>query len=235
MTYENTLLAARDAEILALQKYNALVRDTARGKETDGRDVLEILRLVEKSVEELEADVQWRIERDRQIAEIMQTEKLENEQKTLQAKVNKLYADFQQVEQKYHAEVYPLEAGIREIRERLTRTCSIRSDLLLDCRDENLNREMDDIRRLQYEKEKRVRGLTEATEQDRRELNHLEAVKRDRTISFSKMLRGDALSDEIKTLRAKIRKNEKEIGYLEADASELESRERDLKTRMMLA
>lgn len=235
MMYENTLIAVRDAEVEASQKYDALVCDTARGKEKDGRDVLEILRLAERSVEEFETDVAWRTERDRQIVEVRQIEHLETTQKTLQAKVNKLYADFQQVEQKYHAEVLPLEAEIRGLRDRITRACNIRSQLAVDCRDTNLLHEMDDINRTQARTRERIRDLDKSTEQLRRDLNNLEVMNQDRSITFAKMLRGDSLNNEIKSLRAKIRKNEREIDLLEIEASELEQRERNVREQMVLA
>lgn len=234
-TIQTAISKAREEEIRAQQDYDALVAEIARGREQDGEKTLAVLRRADRSFEQLEEDVRWRTERDEMIAEVTQVERLETEQKTLQNKIDKLYEKFKQTEETYLNEVSPLENRVRELRSRITGASGIRSRLAEQCRDENLIREMSDVRRRQAVTQDSIRDLNERTERNRRDLDRLEAESRDRSINLSRMLRGDALTEEIKSLRAKIRKSEKEIGFLEIDANELDRSEREIRSRMILA
>ena len=124
-------------------EYQEVLREIARDE--CERTEAEILRLLERcgrDTSDLKADVEWRVLRDEQIAEIQHEEEYRTRNAELLAKLKLLREEFEKVEAEYNAARYPIIWESDNLEKKIRNLSNVRRQLLESCRDTNLKIEL---------------------------------------------------------------------------------------------
>lgn len=123
--------------------YTRLLRDLAQGAKPSDDEIIAVLQRNDKNVDDLETDIRWRQERDKQIAEVKLEPQYQAEKAKAEAAIRKLTEDFDKVREKYDSDCWPHEAKIARAKEKLHWTGIYKSSLRNDHRDPNLVAELE--------------------------------------------------------------------------------------------
>ena len=141
--FSSLVAAEKQQSIDDLAEYQVVLREIARN-ECD-RPQAEILRLLERcgrDTSDLQADVEWRTERDEKIAEIKRAKEYRTKNAELLAKLQSLREEFEKAEAEYDATRYPVIYESDALEEKLRKIEYYRDDLYESCRDANLKLEL---------------------------------------------------------------------------------------------
>jgi predicted DNA-binding protein YlxM (UPF0122 family) len=108
----------------------------------------EVLRIIERAdadVTQLEADVAWRRERDKMIAEIHRIEEYRTKRDALTDTLKKMTADFKRYEEEYEAKFYPIQRERNQLGGKVKTATGYRNTLAESCRDVKLKLEYETL------------------------------------------------------------------------------------------
>jgi hypothetical protein len=140
----NSLVAAEKQQSLDdLAEYQVVLREIARNEcDRPQSEILRLLERCERDTSDLQADVEWRVERDEKIAEIKRAEEYRTKNAELLAKLKSMREAFEKAEAEYDATRYPIIYESDALEDKLRKIDYYRDDLYGSCRDANLKLEL---------------------------------------------------------------------------------------------
>lgn len=137
--FDTMIAGVRKAEMDAIAAYEQLYCDLADGKESpESAVVFEILRRADRTAEELQADVQWRRDRNKKIAQYLEIPQLEEKQRAAETQRDKLMEEKLQIMDEYRAKIQPLDWQIDGAKMQIMAARRLTHALATDCRCEAL-------------------------------------------------------------------------------------------------
>ena len=199
----NSLVAAeKQQSVDDLAEYQVVLREIANDDCTRPQsEILRLLERCERDTSDLQADVEWRVERDQKIAEIKREEEYRTKNAELLAKLKSMREEFEKVTAEYNAKRYPIIGESNALDTKLQNIEYYRDDLYGSCRDANLKLELsvleksfNDWHRVDAELYERQRAI-------RSKISQLENQRENLPITRDQQDRKKDLKHEIKQLQ----------------------------------
>ena len=235
VNFESLRKLEKDQAVSDHDAYQELLRKLSRGDESpDNPAILPLLERVGRSVDQLEADFQWRARRDKEIAVVKEGPALEAEKAELHEKLNEMYAEVTKAKEKYREQSWPLEARLNEIKEKLHWVMVYSIMLPNDCRDQNIQDELDAIS--EQKNGQRIRHLEGKAKEIQQQimLAQQELDKLPATMPGRKEKKQE-LKARTKDLQMRYEKTQMEIVELQRKDAEIEARAAELREAMIFA
>ena len=234
LDFNNLRSAEKNRNVADYAKYGDLLRDLGKGKKPKDAEIMAILQRNDKTVADLEMDVQWRQKRDEQIAEARLEPQYRAEKAEAEVALDKLSAEFNKVREKYEVDCRPHQAKIDQLREKLHWTMVYRMELQKDHRDPNLLAELDILH--SQRSGQRIPYLEEQVESIERQImfaqQELDGMP---TLGHNRTEKGREIRSKIKELQARLEPIRTEIGALERKDAEIDKAVSDVYERMIFA
>ena len=142
--FTSLVAAEKQQSIDDLAEYQTVLREIANDKcERTDAEILRLLERCGRDSSDLQSDVDWRIKRDKLIAEIKREEEYRTKNDELLAQAKAMREEFEKIETEYHATRNPLLWESNALDEKLRTIGNYRYDLYQSCRDVNLKLELE--------------------------------------------------------------------------------------------
>jgi hypothetical protein len=129
-------------------EYQELLRSIAKNEcQLSKQEVLRIIERADANVTQLEADVRWRQERDKMIAELKRVPEYRTQKEELTATLKKLSDDFKKVKKEYETKSNPLYCQQDQLDNKIRTAEDYRYKLFETCRNTNLKLEYDTLQK----------------------------------------------------------------------------------------
>ena len=215
----NSLVAAEKQQSLDDHaEYQIVLREIA--SDTCDRPQAEILRLLERcerDTSDLQSDVEWRVKRDEQIAEIKRENEYRTKNTELLAKLKVMREDFEKVQAEYNAKRNPIIGESNSLDEKLYNIDRYRDDLFDSCRDANMKIELEVLKSSFSDQDRMENGLFARQRAISSEISQLEYERDHLPITVDR-------EAQKKDLKQKIKRLQDEWQQLEARKDEIAQR-----------
>ena len=211
--FDSLVATEKQVSLDDLAEYQTVLREIAHDQ--CARPQAEILRLLERcdrDTGDLKADVQWRVQRDEQIAEIKREQEYRARNAELLAKLKSMREEFEKIETEYNTARYPIIGESDSLDEKLWKISRYRDDLYDSCRDTHLKLELETLESSFDHHAESI--LDKRQEQINSELRQLEYDLAEKKITMNR-------NEEKRDLKLKIRQLQEESQQLETKKAEI--------------
>jgi len=141
--FTSLVAAEKKQSVDDLAEYQVVLREIARDEcDRPQAEILRLLERCERDTSDLQSDVEWRVKRDEQIAEVKRAEEYAKRNVELLDQLKSMRGEFEKVQSEYNAKRYPIIAESDALDSKLRTIERYRDDLYDSCRDTNLKLEL---------------------------------------------------------------------------------------------
>jgi len=141
--FASLIAAEKQLSLDDLAEYQVVLREIAQHKcERPKAEILRLLERCDRDTSDLQADVEWRVKRDEQIAELKRTDEYRVRNDELLAELKSMREEFEKVEADYHEKRGPLVRESNSLDDKLRNNSYYRDDLYNSYRDTHLKLEL---------------------------------------------------------------------------------------------